>query len=74
MHIGVGRRRWNRRGAMVTDRYVSVHHHEDVAGLAAFADAHGLVVVAVDNTPGAVRLETATCRASVLLFGQEGRA
>ena len=72
VHI-VGRRRWNRRGAMVTDRYVSVHHHEHVAGLAAFADAHGLVVVAVDNTPGAVRLETATLpRECVLLFGQEG--
>ena len=72
VHI-VGRRRWNRRGAMVTDRYVSVHHHDDVAGLAAFAAAHGLVVVAVDNTPGAVRLETAALpRECVLLFGQEG--
>jgi tRNA G18 (ribose-2'-O)-methylase SpoU len=72
VHV-VGRRRWNRRGAMVTDRYMSVHHHDDVAGLAAFAAAHGLVVVAVDNTPGAVRLETAELpRACLLLFGQEG--
>ena len=63
VHI-VGRRRWNRRGAMVTDRYVAVHHHADVAGLAAFAAAHGLAVVAVDNTPGAVRLETARCHGS----------
>ena len=72
VHI-VGRRRWNRRGAMVTDRYVAVHHHADVAGLAAFAAAHGLAVVAVDNTPGAARLETAPLpRSCVLLFGQEG--
>jgi tRNA G18 (ribose-2'-O)-methylase SpoU len=72
VHV-VGRRRWNRRGAMVTDRYQTVHHHDDVAGLAAFAAAHGLAVVAVDNTPGAVRLETAALpRACVLLFGQEG--
>lgn len=72
VHI-VGRRRWNRRGAMVTDRYVTVHHHDDVAGLAAFAAAHGLVVVAVDNTPGAVRLESTTLpRECLLLFGQEG--
>jgi tRNA G18 (ribose-2'-O)-methylase SpoU len=72
VHI-VGRRRWNRRGAMVTDRYVSVHHHADVDGLVTFAAARGLVVVAVDNTPGAVRLETAALpRECVLLFGQEG--
>jgi tRNA G18 (ribose-2'-O)-methylase SpoU len=72
VHI-VGRRRWNRRGAMVTDRYQTVHHHPDVTGLVAFAAAHGLAVVAVDNTPGAVRLESAVLpRACVLVFGQEG--
>ncbi|MBA3907815.1 MAG: RNA methyltransferase, partial [Pseudonocardiales bacterium] len=72
VHI-VGRRRWNRRGAMVTDRYLAVHHHADVAGLEAFAVLHGLVVVAVDNTPGAQRLETARLpRECLLLFGQEG--
>jgi tRNA G18 (ribose-2'-O)-methylase SpoU len=72
VHV-VGRRRWNRRGAMVTDRYLAVHHHDDVDALAAFAAAQGLVVVAVDNTPGAVRLETAVLpRECMLLFGQEG--
>ena len=72
VHI-VGRRRWNRRGAMVTDRYLTVHHHDDVAGLAGFARDHGLIVVAVDNTPGAQRLETAQLpRACLLLFGEEG--
>ena len=50
-----------------------MHHHADVAGLAAFAAANGLTVVAVDNTPGAVRLETAVLpRECMLLFGQEG--
>jgi tRNA G18 (ribose-2'-O)-methylase SpoU len=72
VHI-VGRRRWNRRGAMVTDRYQHVAHHPDVASLAGFADGEGLTVVAVDNTPGSVRLETTTLpRRSLLLFGQEG--
>lgn len=72
VHI-IGRRRWNRRGAMVTDRYLAVHHHVDVAGLAAFAARDGLVLVAVDNKPGAQRLETVVLpRACVLLFGQEG--
>ncbi|MGH3837498.1 MAG: TrmH family RNA methyltransferase, partial [Pseudonocardiaceae bacterium] len=48
VHI-VGRRRWNRRGAMVTDRYQHLRHHDDVAGLLAYAAAEGLSVVAVDN-------------------------
>jgi len=72
VHI-VGKRRWNRRGAMVTDRYVHVHHHEDVASFAAWACDAGLTVVGVDNLPGAVPLETtALPRDAVLLFGQEG--
>ena len=72
VHI-VGRRRWNRRGAMVTDRYQHVRHHPDVAGLLAFASALELPVVGVDNHPGAVPLETAVLpERCVLLFGQEG--
>ncbi len=72
VHI-VGRRRWNRRGAMVTDRYQHVHHHPDMAALLDYATAAGLAVVAVDNTPGADRLETVSLpRRCVLVFGQEG--
>lgn len=72
VHI-VGRRRWNRRGAMVTDRYQHIHHHDSVEALMAFAAEQGLVVVAVDNTPGSVPIETAELpRHCLLLFGQEG--
>ncbi|MEJ2862672.1 TrmH family RNA methyltransferase [Actinomycetospora flava] len=72
VHV-VGRRRWNRRGAMVTDRYQHVHHHPDVAALLAWARGEDLAVVAVDNAPGAAPLETAALpRRCVLLFGQEG--
>jgi tRNA G18 (ribose-2'-O)-methylase SpoU len=72
VHI-VGKRRWNRRGAMVTDRYQHVRHHADVADLVAWARESGLPLLAVDNLPGAVPLETtALPRACVLLFGQEG--
>src|SRR6185312_548217 len=72
VHI-VGRRRWNRRGAMVTDRYQHVRHHPDVAGLLGFAAAEDLPVIGVDNHPGAVPLETAVLpERCVLLFGQEG--
>ena len=72
VHI-VGRRRWNRRGAMVTDRYVALHHHEDTEQLAGWAASAGLVLVGVDPVPGAVPLEQAGLpRAALLLFGSEG--
>ena len=72
VHV-VGRRRWNRRGAMVTDRYLHVLYDEDAHALAAWACGEGLVLVGVDNLPGAVPLETTDLpRRCVLLFGQEG--
>lgn len=72
VHI-VGRRRWNRRGAMVTDRYQRLRHHDSTAELLDFAAAAGLTAVAVDNIPGAVRLEhTDLPRDCLLIFGQEG--
>ena len=55
VHI-VGRRRWNRRGAMVTDRYQHLHHHDTVDEVVAWARERGLAVVAVDNVPGSVPL------------------
>jgi tRNA G18 (ribose-2'-O)-methylase SpoU len=72
VHI-VGRRRWNRRGAMVTDRYQHLRHHDGIAELLAHAATAGLTVVAVDNSPGSLRLEAASLpRNCLLLFGQEG--
>jgi tRNA G18 (ribose-2'-O)-methylase SpoU len=72
VHV-VGRRRWNRRGAMVTDRYLPVEHHPDADALAAWAAGRGLPLLGVDNLPGAVPLETSVLpHECVLLFGQEG--
>ncbi len=72
VHV-VGRRRWNRRGAMVTDRYLHVAYDDDAEALAAWAHREGLVLVGVDNLPGSVPLETIDLpRDCVLLFGQEG--
>jgi tRNA G18 (ribose-2'-O)-methylase SpoU len=72
VHI-VGRKRWNKRGAMVTDRYQHVLHHRDIAALVAWAGEAGLPIIAVDNVPGAVLIETFSFpRECVLLFGQEG--
>ncbi|WP_298037604.1 TrmH family RNA methyltransferase [uncultured Microbacterium sp.] len=72
VHI-VGRRRWNKRGAMVTDRYQHVVHHEDVESFAAWAAGEGLPIIAVDNVVGAVPVDRAELPENcVLLFGQEG--
>ena len=69
----VGRKRWNRRGAMVTDRYQHVRHVASAADLAAFAAAAGYTVVGIDNTAGSRPLETAVLpRRALFLFGQEG--
>ena len=72
VHI-VGRRRWNRRGAMVTDRYQHVRHHAELAELVSWARDAGLVIVGLDNIPDAVPLETTPLpRHCMMLFGQEG--
>jgi tRNA G18 (ribose-2'-O)-methylase SpoU len=72
VHV-VGRRRWNRRGAMVTDRYQHIRHHVDAVALADWSAAAGLPLIGIDNLPGAVPLETTDLpEACVLLFGQEG--
>ena len=72
VHI-IGRRRWNKRGAMVTDRYKHVVHHEDVETFAAWAASEGIPIIAVDNVEGAVPVDRADLpRTCVLLVGQEG--
>ena len=72
VHI-VGRRRWNKRGAMVTDRYQHVIHHSTIDEFLEWARAHNLTVVGVDNVPGSVSIdETSLPESCVLLFGQEG--
>jgi tRNA G18 (ribose-2'-O)-methylase SpoU len=72
VHI-VGRRRWNRRGAMVTDRYLHVEHHADIASLVADAAARDMVVVGIDNVEGSVPIDAVELpRRALLVFGQEG--
>lgn len=71
VHV-VGRRRWNKRGAMVTNRYLDVRHHPEPAGLLAWAADEGYTVVAVDNGPGAGLLEeTALPERCLMVFGSE---
>jgi tRNA G18 (ribose-2'-O)-methylase SpoU len=82
-HI-VGKRRWNRRGAMVTDRYQHEYHHPSVEDLVSWAEAapgdgmthdagHGIPIIGIDNLPGSLPIETYDLpRQCILLFGQEG--
>ena len=72
VHI-VGRRRWNRRGAMVTDRYQHIRHHPDVESFRRWSDAESIELVGVDVLPGSVPLEHAALPPRcVLVLGQEG--
>jgi tRNA G18 (ribose-2'-O)-methylase SpoU len=72
VHI-VGNRRWNRRGAMVTDRYQHVRHHATPEDLAAYLHGSGVRLLGIDNLPGSAHLETmAVPRRVCFLFGQEG--
>ncbi|MEJ7834153.1 MAG: TrmH family RNA methyltransferase [Nocardioides sp.] len=72
VHI-VGNRRWNRRGAMVTDRYQHLRHHESAADLATYLHERDVRLLGIDNLPGSEQLETMTMTRRVcFLFGQEG--
>ena len=69
----VGRRRWNRRGAMVTNRYMHIAYHDGPESLAQWAAAEQLPVIGIDNIPGSVPLEMYQLpERCVLFFGQEG--
>ncbi|MBO3723441.1 rRNA methyltransferase [Actinomyces bowdenii] len=72
VHI-IGRRRWNKRGAMVTNRYLDVRHHAEPGELLSWAGAEGYEVIGIDNGPGAGQLESAVLPLrSLMVFGSEG--
>ena len=70
IHI-VGRRQWNKRGAMVTDRYMNIEYHPDVKSFA--NEVAGGVIIGIDNVDGSQPLaKTAFPENAVLVFGSEG--
>ncbi|MEY4087583.1 MAG: hypothetical protein RIU70_693 [Actinomycetota bacterium] len=72
VHI-VGKRDWNKRGAMVTDRYLNVLHHATIAEFAQWCADNETPIIGIDNVPGSKHLEGAELpEKCVLLFGQEG--
>lgn len=72
VHI-IGRKRWNKRGAMVTDKYQHIRHHSTIDEFVGWAGEHDLSIVGVDILDGATPLDTVELpERCVLLFGQEG--
>lgn len=72
VHI-IGKRHWNRRGAMATEKYLTLFHHPDVTAFKSWAGANNLDIIGVDNIPGSVTLkEFSLPSQAVYVFGQEG--
>lgn len=72
VHI-IGKRHWNKRGAMVTDLYMHVEHHATVEAFTKRMGELGKRIIAIDNLPGAVGLaDTDLPKQCVLVFGGEG--
>ncbi len=72
LHI-IGRRHWNRRGAMKTEAYMNLFHHETVADFVQWAQDNNLKLIAIDNQVGAKKLAQAELpENSVFIFGGEG--
>ena len=71
--IVIGRRQWNKRGAMATDKYLHVEYLPTTAEFVERMREEGRSIVAIDNVPGSVELaQTELPRDAVLVFGQEG--
>ena len=72
VHI-VGKRDWNRRGAMVTDKYLHVVHHPTVTDFAAWCAENDVPIIGIDNLPVSQQMENFPLpEKCVLFFGQEG--
>jgi tRNA G18 (ribose-2'-O)-methylase SpoU len=72
VHI-VGKRRWNRRGAMVTDRYQHIQYHATIEEFVGWAKSQSLVIIGIDILDSSTPIERASLPDScILVFGQEG--
>ena len=71
IHI-IGKKQWNRRGAMKTEAYMNVFHHKTVADFISWAKENGLILIAIDNQKGSKNLQDSELpKKSVLIFGNE---
>lgn len=72
LHI-IGRRHWNRRGAMKTETYMNLFHHQSVDDFVEFARKNNLRIITIDNQPGATKLhESELPDSTIFVFGGEG--
>ncbi|MDB5165647.1 MAG: hypothetical protein JWM00_537 [Candidatus Saccharibacteria bacterium] len=72
VHV-IGRRQWNKRGAMMTDKYLHIYYHPDVTEFARAMEEGNKIIIAVDNIDGSEPMaSTVLPRNAVLVFGQEG--
>ena len=71
VHI-IGPKRYNRRGAMCTDHYLNMYHHNEVTEFVEWANSRQLPIIGIDNLPGSQPIEgyefPADC---ALVFGTE---
>lgn len=73
VHI-IGRKKYNRRGAMCTDKYLEVVYWSDLQGFLADQKQRGQEVVAIENNTDRVKplVSKKFVQATTLLFGSEG--
>lgn len=71
VHI-IGPKRYNRRGAMCTDHYLNMYHHNGVKELLNWANDKELAIIGIDNLPGSQPIETYRFpRDCLMIFGTE---
>lgn len=69
----VGEKQWNRRGAMATYRYISVHHHDTANDLGTYCEENDLILIGIDNCDVSEPIEDVVLpENTMLLFGNEG--
>jgi len=72
VHI-IGRKQWNKRGAMVTDLYMNIQYHDDVQAFEEVMNKNSRDIIAIDIVDGAKGLsEVSLQKNAVLVFGAEG--
>ncbi len=72
VHV-IGRRQWNKRGAMATDKYLHVEYYASVDEFIDMAHKRAKAIIAIDNVEASLPLGSSLLpRSAILVFGAEG--